>query len=152
MDKYIGTKLIEAEPAVRAFGQVYTTERPELRPGEYEDGYKVRYPDGYESWSPKDVFEDAYRPTNGMNFGLALEAAKKGSKITRRGWNGKGMYVFLADAVEFHTDADLSEYWGNADGVCVLPVLVLRTAEGDLQPGWLASQNDMLADDWEVVE
>ena len=152
MDKYIGTKLIEAEPAVRAFGQVYTTERPELRPGEYEDGYKVRYPDGYESWSPKDVFEDAYRPTNGMNFGLALEAAKKGSKITRRGWNGKGMYVFLADAVEFHTDADLSEYWGNADGVCVRPVLVLRTAEGDLQPGWLASQNDMLADDWEVVE
>ena len=152
MDKYIGTKLIEAEPAVRAFGQVYTTERPELRPGEYEDGYKVRYPDGYESWSPKDVFEDAYRPTNGMNFGLALEAAKKGSKITRRGWNGKGMYVFLADAIEFHTDADLSEYWGNVDGVCVLPVLVLRTAKGDLQPGWLASQNDMLADDWEVVE
>lgn len=152
MDKYIGTKLVEAEPAVRAFGQVYTTERPELRHGEYEDGYKVRYPDGYESWSPKDVFEDAYRPTNGMNFGLALEAAKKGSKITRRGWNGKGMYVFLADAVEFHTDADLSEYWGNVDGVCVLPVLVLRTAKGDLQPGWLASQNDMLADDWEVVE
>ena len=152
MDKYIGTKLVEAEPAVRAFGQVYTTERPELRPGEYEDGYKVRYPDGYESWSPKDVFEDAYRPTNGMNFGLALEAAKKGSKITRRGWNGKGMYVFLADDVEFHTDADLSEYWGNVDGVCVLPVLVLRTAKGDLQPGWLASQNDMLADDWEVVE
>ena len=152
MDKYIGTKLVEAEPAVRAFGQVYTTERPELRPGEYEDGYKVRYPDGYESWSPKDVFEDAYRPTNGMNFGLALEVAKKGSKITRRGWNGKGMYVFLADAVEFHTDADLSEYWGNVDGVCVLPVLVLRTAKGDLQPGWLASQNDMLADDWEVVE
>ena len=152
MDKYIGTKLVEAEPAVRAFGQVYTTERPELRPGEYEDGYKVRYPDGYESWSPKDVFEDAYRPTNGMNFGLALEAAKKGSKITRRGWNGKGMYVFLADSVEFHTDADLSEYWGNVDGVCVLPVLVLRTAKGDLQPGWLASQNDMLADDWEVVE
>ena len=152
MDKYIGTKLIEADPAVRAFGQVYTTERPELRPGEYEDGYKVRYPDGYESWSPKDVFEDAYRPTTGMNFGLALEAAKKGSKITRRGWNGKGMYVFLADAVEFHTDADLSEYWGNVDGVCVLPVLVLRTAKGDLQPGWLASQNDMLADDWEVVK
>ena len=60
MDKYIGTKLIEAEPAVRAFGQVYTTERPELRPGEYEDGYMVRYPDGYESWSPKDVFEKAY--------------------------------------------------------------------------------------------
>ena len=144
MQKYIGTKIIEAEPC-KAWKDTKLHKAG-------EDGYKVRYPDGYESWSPKDVFEDAYRPTNGMNFGLALEAAKKGSKITRRGWNGKGMYVFLADAVEFHTDADLSEYWGNVDGVCVLPVLVLRTAKGDLQPGWLASQNDMLADDWEVVE
>ena len=144
MQKYIGTKIIEAEPC-KAWKDTKLHKAG-------EDGYKVRYPDGYESWSPNDVFEDAYRPINGMNFGLALEAAKKGSKITRRGWNGKGMYVFLADAVEFHTDADLSEYWGNVDGVCVLPVLVLRTAKGDLQPGWLASQNDMLADDWEVVE
>ena len=46
MQKFIGTKLIEAEPAER-YGQ---------------EGYKVLYPDGYESWSPKDVFEKAYLP------------------------------------------------------------------------------------------
>ena len=48
MQKYIGTKIIEAEPM------------PHIHGDKAEDGYKVRYPDGYESWSPKDVFEEAY--------------------------------------------------------------------------------------------
>ena len=113
-------------------------------------GYKVIYPDGHESWSPKDVFEAAYRPTDGMNFGLALEAAKMDKRIARHGWNGKGMYVFLADMGEIHTDADLSEF-DDQDVECG-EMLVLRTAQGTLQPGWLASQADMLADDWYIVD
>ena len=133
----IGTKIIHAEPMEK-------NGRP---------GYKVVYaPDNYESWSPKDVFEEAYRVTEGMNFGLAIEAVKKGKKIARAGWNGKGMYVFLADDVEFHTDADISEFEGAFDGVYVADMLVLRTAQGNMQPGWLASQADMLADDWRIVE
>ena len=48
MGMYIGTKLVEAVPAIRKDGRVE------------EDGYKVRYADGYESWSPKDVFERSY--------------------------------------------------------------------------------------------
>lgn len=57
MNKYIGTKIIEAEPAIRIEGKVYaeTDPLPNMAPVEY--GYKVRYSDGYESWSPKDVFE-----------------------------------------------------------------------------------------------
>ena len=151
MDKYIGTKLVEAEPAVRAFGQVYTTERPELRPGEYEDGYKVRYPDGYESWSPKDVFEEAYRPTECMNFGLAIEAMRKGKKVARRGWNGKGMFLFLGTDIELHTEADLS-CASNLEGDLTLPSIVMKTADDRFCVGWLASQADMLAYDWEVVK
>lgn len=65
MKQYIGTKLIQAEPAFRIDGNIYletwpcpTIERPEER----EDGYKVVYPDGYASWSPKAVFEAAYLP------------------------------------------------------------------------------------------
>ena len=80
MKQYIGTKIIQAEPAVK----------------NGRDGYKVVYPpDGYESWSPKDVFEAAYHETDGMNFGLAIEAAKMGKKIARKGWNGKGIYLEL---------------------------------------------------------
>ena len=159
MKQYIGTKMIMAAPALRlddGKGDVRVellSSNPMPLPGDIVDmGYKVVYPDGYESWSPQDVFEAAYCPTDGMNFGLAIEAAKQGKKIARAGWNGKGMYVFLADNVEFHTDADISEFYGSADGVYVADMLVLRTAQGNLQPGWLASQADMLADDWYIAE
>ncbi len=86
-----------------------------------------------------------------MNFGQAIEAVKKGERIARENWNGKGQYVFLADNVEFHTDADISEFVGSADGVHVCAMLVLRTAQGHMQPGWLASQSDMLSEDWYIV-
>lgn len=82
MKKYIGTKIIEAAPAIRKGGKVYDAN--ELIPRSMEpaeEGYKVRYQDGYESFSPKDVFEEAYRPTDGMSFGLAIEAAKKGREL-----------------------------------------------------------------------
>ena len=144
--KYIGTKIVEAEPNGGAAHNPATGETIA------ELGYKVIYEDGYVSWSPKDVFEKAYRPTDAMNFGLAIEAAKMGHRIARHGWNGKGMYVFLADNVEFYTEADISEFEGAADGVYVAEVLVLRTAQGNMQPGWLASQADMLADDWYIVD
>ena len=85
-----------------------------------------------------------------MSFGLAIEAVKKGLRIARAGWNGKDMYVFLSDGVEFSTMADMSEF-ANED-VYVSDLLVLRTAQKTLQPGWLATQSDILADDWYIVE
>lgn len=90
MKKYIGTKIIEAEPAYRvvdAEGNVrVVTEAAEAkRCGTVDLGYKVRYPDGYESFSPKGAFDDAYHPINGMNFGLAIEALRKGFRVRRRG-------------------------------------------------------------------
>lgn len=139
MKKYIGTKIIEAEPMSRSHGD------------KAEDGYKVRYPDGYESWSPKDVFEEAYRPTDCMNFGLAIEAMKKGKKVARRGWNGKGMFLFLGTDFELHTEADLSCV-SNLEGDLTLPSIVMKTADDHFCVGWLASHTDMLSDDWEIVE
>ena len=158
MKKYIGTKIIEAEPAWRVsvaevknviYPKTYAV--PEDRTGQtWEDGYKVVYPDGYVSWSPKDVFEEAYREITGMNFGLAIEALKKGLRVARNGWNGKGMYVFLAYEADFVTDADLSAF--DQMEVEVSDMLVLKTAQNTFQPGWLATQSDMLADDWYIVE
>lgn len=61
MKTYIGTKIIEAIPAIRTGGKVYDANELIPRSMELvEEGYKVRYPDGYESWSPKDVFERFY--------------------------------------------------------------------------------------------
>ena len=93
MKKYIGVKIIEAVPAIRKGCRVYEKDQPipkSMAPD--EEGYKVCYSDGYESWSPKAVFEEAYRPIDGMNFGLAIEALKKGKKCRRAGWNGKNQH------------------------------------------------------------
>lgn len=61
MEMYIGTKLVEAVPAIRKGGTVYEMDQPIPKSMDpEEDGYKVRYADGYESWSPKDVFERSY--------------------------------------------------------------------------------------------
>ena len=64
MRKYIGTKLVEAEPAWRLNGKLYTWDALPDSADHAEAGYRVRYPDGYESWSPWAVFEAAYLRVN----------------------------------------------------------------------------------------
>lgn len=149
MKQYIGTKIIEAAPAIRKGGKVYDLTWPIPKSMEpVEPGYRVRYPDGYESWSPKDVFEEAYRPTDAMSFGLAIEAAKKGKRIARKGWNGKGQYVELATAISYASPAGaVVNVKHNAIGNQALAFV----GTSGVQMGWLASQADMLADDWMIV-
>lgn len=152
MKQYIGTKIVWATPMTRG---EYNQYRGWLMPADEnpeDEGYLVKYSDNYESWSPASAFSEAYRLTDGMNIGLAVEATKRGLRVSRKNWNGKGQYVFLAGDVEFGTDADVSEFAGAEEGVYVAPMLVLRTAQGTLQPGWLASQSDLLAEDWYIVD
>lgn len=85
-----------------------------------------------------------------MTFGDALEALKDGERVAREGWNGKNMYVFLAHEADFVTDADISAY--DPVEVEVADMLVMKTAQDTFQPGWLASQADILAEDWYIVE
>ena len=155
MKQYIGTKVIQAEPATKGQAAakrmgLKVEDCPDTLAGMKADGYRVIYPDGYESWSPKDVFEAAYRATDGMSFGLAIEAAKMGKKIARAGWNGKNQYVELGHDFSYTAPGDIP----------VRPVqhldidsqaLVFVGTRGR-QVGWLASQADMLADDWKIVE
>lgn len=61
MKKYIGTKTVSATPAWRIGGKVYPKDGTVPRSMDKEDGYKVVYEDGYESWRPKEVFEKAYK-------------------------------------------------------------------------------------------
>lgn len=62
MKTYIGTKIIRAEPALRVGGEIISPHDILPKDASVEEGYWVRYPDGYESWSPKGVFEKAYLP------------------------------------------------------------------------------------------
>ena len=149
MKQYIGTKIIEAAPAIRKGGKVYDLTWPIPKSMEPEEpGYRVRYPDGYESWSPKDVFEEAYRPTDAMSFGLAIEAAKKGKRIARKGWNGKIQYVELATAISYTSPIGAVV---NAEHDAIGNQALAFVGTSGVQMGWLASQADMLADDWMIV-
>ena len=155
MKQYIGTKIIEAEPAYRCMdghGHItITDDLPVAFPNfpSVEDGYRVRYADGYVSWSPKEAFEEAYRPTDAMNFGLAIEAAKRGAKIARRGWNGKGQYVELASAISYVTPGGETV---NAEHEAIGNRAFAFVGSSGVQMGWLACQADMLADDWHIVK
>ena len=248
---YIGTKIIQAEPALRIDGKIYSPDEILPEDTDVEVGYRVRYPDGYESWSPRDVFEAAYmpvlnnpqlktdapsvsqqmvddfimetwtttlgdkttvvramlrngfeivessacvsaenydetmghaicmkkikdkvwfllgfllqtavhgvkkteteadRPAYGMSFGTAIEAAKKGKRIARKGWNGKGQYVELAKAISYETPTGAVV---NAEHDAIGNQALAFVGTSGVQMGWLASQADMLADDWEIVE
>ena len=150
MQKYIGTKIIEAVPAIRKGGKVYEEGWPIPKSMDpTEEGYKVRYPDGYESWSPKGVFEEAYRPTDCMSFGLAIEAMKKGKRVARRGWNGKNQHIELATRISYMTSEGV---FVNVEHEAIGNKAIAFCGTSGVQMGWLASQADMLADDWEVVE
>jgi hypothetical protein len=84
-------------------------------------------------------------PATGMSFGSALNAIKSGLRVAREGWNGKGMWLTLIDPGNaMHTSIA-----GRYD---MQPCIGMKTARGVMQPGWLASQNDMLACDWIIVE
>ena len=85
-----------------------------------------------------------------MNFGEALEKVKAGHAISRAGWNGKGQYVYLISASDLQVG--LMSGYGEYEGEPVFTdTLAIRTTHNQIQVGWLASQSDMLAEDWRVV-
>ena len=82
-----------------------------------------------------------------MNFGQAIEALKSDKLVARSGWNGKGMHLYLEDSLMFTPGAGMFKGQTRRYQPCI----VMFTAQGLHQPGWLASQADMLAEDWEIV-
>lgn len=85
-------------------------------------------------------------------FGEALRYLKAGRRVARSGWNGKGMFIYLVQGSSFTVNRlPLSEFYAEGTVVNYLPHLDMRTADGAHVP-WLASQTDVLAEDWILVE
>ena len=159
--RYIGTKIINALPMNRlAYNQFRGWELPADERGD-DEGYLVEYVDGgpantesyagYVSWSPAAVFDKAYRASSGMTFGLAIEALRMGERVARVGWNGKGMFLFLVPGSSFAVNrAPLLGIYSEGTVVEYCPHIDMRTADDKIVP-WLASQSDVLGEDWEVV-
>lgn len=167
MKRYIGTKIITSTPMTRAEYNLYRSWELPANENGADDGYLVEYQDGgkpnddrhagYISWSPKVQHEAAYRPCDAMTFGLAVEALKKGLKVARAGWNGKGMWLQFIEGrdVQIHHRGfgPLNEHdhkW--RDRVPrMLPWIGMKTADNGFVP-WLASQTDVLAEDWSITD
>lgn len=94
---------------------------------------------------------------NNLNFGDAIKALKEGKKVARKGWNGKNMYLWLKPAVtikaEWCKDPMLKEIVDTNGGEAeALGTICMKTADNKILTGWLASQTDMLCEDWVIVE
>jgi len=171
MRRYIGTKIVHATSMTRGEYNKYRGWELPANEDPADDGYLVEYEDGgkpndarhtgYISWSPADVFERSYRPTQGMTFGQAIEALKAGKHVARKGWNGKSMYLWLKPAAVVKSDwchDPLLKRLADDNGgeILALGTICMRTHDGTgrraVLTGWLASQSDMLLEDWEILE
>lgn len=92
-----------------------------------------------------------------MDFGDAIRSLKGGKRVARSGWNGKGMWLALSPgskalpADKFWAGPNREFALANGGYADVLPSITMKTATGEVLMGWLASQTDMLAEDWQEV-
>lgn len=155
MEKFIGLKQIHAEPCSK---RDYYKEKKGwfLRAEDDVEGYKVVYEDGYVSWSPRTVFEKAYRKIDEMTFSEALESCKRGKKIARRGWNNKGMFIFyLPESMvkeEWCKDTILKDLaHQNGGEIKCESMLRIHTASKTISSGWRPTNLDLFETDWYIV-
>lgn len=97
---------------------------------------------------------------NGNDIGWAVHQLKEGKRVQRAGWNGKGMWLSLSGPME-PREIPASAFWSknNADwahekgGIAkVLPCVTMKTATDEILMGWLCSQTDLLATDWQLAD
>lgn len=86
-----------------------------------------------------------------MNFSTALIELKEGNKVARAGWNGAGMFIFLVPGSVFQVNrAPLLGIYPEGTEIIYQPHIDMKTAQETVVP-WLASQSDLLADDWGII-
>jgi hypothetical protein len=96
-----------------------------------------------------------------MDFGDAIRALKEGKKVARTGWNGRGMWLAMSPGV---ASLPADKFWAgpnreyaeaNGGAAEVLPCITMKTINAHgreaILMGWLASQTDMLSEDWEII-
>ena len=145
---------------VREHHEVKFTHTNEVQRGDYI----IRESESDIYHCPQAVFIEKYRPLTSptrLSFGQAIEAAKSGLKIARSGWNGKNMFVVYMPPLKLppHNTEDTArkvndrtaKFIGEDQPLDCQPYLAMYNAQKQWIPGWLASQSDMLAEDWLIV-
>lgn len=160
MKKYIGLKVVKAEPMTMTEAQKVLGR--ELKPATVEeDGFLVEYKDGYKSWSPASVFNEAYHRFGNMFFGEAVEALKSGLAIRREGWNGKGLFVVKQIPAHITEDVipKMQSLPQSAKDILMsrenphidyTNQMLIINPDGRAD-SWVPSVSDIFAEDWEIV-
>ena len=117
MKQYIGTKIVKAEPMTRGDYNNYRGWQIPADEDPMDEGYLMEYENGYVQWLPK------------------------------KGWNGKGMYLFKSPKV----GCQMYKQYTGKDINDLQEFIVMKAADDTLVP-WLASQTDVLAEDWMIIE
>lgn len=86
--------------------------------------------------------------TEDLDFGKAIQLLKKGKKLQRKGWNGKNQYIELATNISYKNNEDETI---NAEHEAIGNRAIAFVGTSGVQLGWLASQADMLAEDWQIA-
>lgn len=160
MEQYLGVKQIKAKPITlgeynELRGWAIPADENPAKEGylvEYEPDGKPNHKDfeGYISWSPKEVFDKAYRKTTGLTFGLAVEAAKRGEAISRIGWNGQNMFAYIVPANSYPPSTQVMKDYFKGENVPYRAYWALKTAQEDVAT-WTPSGSDTLAEDWYIL-
>lgn len=163
MTAFIGIKSVLATPMTRG---EYVDYRGWAIPEDEDQSdpvYLVEYTDGgkpnderhagYITMSPKDVFDAAYKENGQLGFSEALVALKAGQKIARSGWNGKGMFLYYVPENKYPAARNTLNTLDGLFEDNLVPYaayIAMKTAQDNVIP-WLASQTDVLAEDWCVL-
>ena len=160
MKKYIGLKVVKTEPMTMTEAQKVLGR--EIKPATVEkEGYLVEYKDGYKSWSPKSVFDEAYHEIKSMNFGETIEALRVGLAVRRKGWNGKGLFV--VKQIPAHIEGDIIPKMQSLPQIAKDILMSRENPHIDytnqmliINPdgradSWVPSVSDIFAEDWEIV-
>lgn len=149
-EKYVGTKIIEAYPMTRGD---YNTLRGWVIPeneNPNDKGFVVQYDDNYISWSPEYAFKGSYRKSGELDFGAALKMLKLGFKVSRKGWNGSGMFAYMVPANDYPASTDAAKSFFGDSLVPYRAYFALKTAQNDVAT-WVPSGSDILAEDWVIL-
>lgn len=178
MKTYLGVKMIQAKPMNRLEYNEYRGWQLPVDENGSDEGFLVEYLDGgasnhpnhkgYISWSPKEVFENAYKEVSGLTFGLAVEALNLGKRVVREGWNGKGLFVFkqvpstiskdivpkmqsLPQSVKDEFERRFNDPSFQVDAIYYDNQMAIVNPS-NLINGWTPSPSDSLATDWIILD
>lgn len=125
------------------------------------DGFIIYVDSRVRTWIDEQSFnkifklikkDDKVEKVENLTIGEAIEAMENGHKVCREGWNGKGMFLFLVPGSTFKVNrAPLLGIYPEGTEITYQPHIDMKTAQNTVVP-WLASQSDILAKDWMIVQ